>query len=155
MNKLTQQNYKKIKLLNLKSVEIMQNFLILLNLTLYDFVTEPGGINNIGKINELKKIIDAQSCMNFKKIEKLIELGKIKYIDSTNSTCIRYYYEDAYRTITMPVTQQIQILKKFTKKMIKLIQFPTLRKEFENIRTKTIRDLKKLEKVQNEITAQQ
>ena len=81
MNKLTQQNYKKIKLLNLKSVEIMQNFLILLNLTLYDFVTEPGGINNIGKINELKKIIDAQSCMNFKKIEKLIELGKIKYID--------------------------------------------------------------------------
>ena len=133
MNKLTQQNYKKIKLLNLKALEIMQYFLILLNALLYDYVIELDGINNICKINELKKIIDAQSCMNFKKIEKLIELGKIQYIDNTKSTCIRYYYEDAYRTITMPATQQIQILKKFTKKMIKLIQFPILRKEFENI----------------------
>lgn len=151
LNQLSQQDYENIKMLNQKSFELIQEFLVLLNITLYNFVEELGIVNNIWKINELKKIIDAQSCVNFKKNEKLIELGNRKYTNNTKSNCIRYYYDDVYSTITTPVTQQIKMLKKFTKKIIKMIQLPSLRKEFEKIRAKIIRELSSLEKEQNSL----
>lgn len=148
-NKLTQFEYEQIKILNQKAFDLMQEFIFISDEMLTNTVKEVGIINKISKIYDFKKIIDAQSRICFEKIKIIMDTGKAEDIyTNAGIITIRHYYDDAYSFITKPVSQQIQILKKYTKKMIKLIQLPKLRKEFQRNRAKIRRKLDKLEKEQ-------
>ena len=151
-NKLTEYQYEQIKILSQEAFNYMQEFIDSLNEIFINTFNEVGLITNIGKICNFKKALDTQSKICLKKIRIIIEKGEQKSVQENKNTYInRYYYNDAYNFITKPVTQQILILKLYTKKMVNRIRYPALRNEFIKCRAKIRRKLNKLEEKQNSI----
>lgn len=152
MNKITQLEYEQIKILNEKSCNIIQEFIISTEQFLLDICKEDGLIFNIGKVYNLKKIIEFKVKEQTEIIKIIIDLGEKEIINEKGQkNIIRYYYSDIYEDIRKPVTIKKDILKKYTRKMVKLVMNYKMKLEFQKIRNKTTAKLKKLEEVQNNL----
>lgn len=149
INIVTQYEYEKIEILNQKAQDIVQDFIDILDEFFIDVCNEYGFIINIGKIYNFKNALDLQSRNCSEKIKIVIKLGKEKEIQKEGQTVkVKCYFDDVYKVIKTPVTQQILLLKKYTKKIVKLIRQPNVKKEFQKIRAKIRKKLNNLEKEQ-------
>lgn len=149
INIVTQYEYEKIEILNQKAQDIVQDFIDILDEFFIDVCNEYGLIINIGKIYNFKNALDLQSRNCSEKIKIVIKLGKEKEMQKEGQTVkVKCYFDDVYKVIKTPVTQQILLLKKYTKKIVKLIRQPKVKKEFQKIRAKIRKKLNNLEKEQ-------
>ena len=148
-NILTQYQYEQIKKLNMEALNLVQEFIDLLDELFKETYRENGFIMNITKIYHIKNDMEMQSRNYAETIKIVIEQGDIRKAE--NGKINRYYYQDVYRAIKQPVTVQISILKIFTKIIIKKLRHFETKEKFKKIRANIRRRLDKLEKEQNSL----